>query len=742
MDLLRHEEFVRKTLRGLLRDDAKIDEAVQETWLRVLRWPHALPRQPHTWLARIARHCAVSGWRSERRRQDREVVAGRDRVVESAAVSLGRMEMRQRIVAATMELAEPYRSVVMLRYEQDLEVATIARQLGRSPATVRSQLSRAHALLRERLDRDFGGRERWCVLATPLLRMVAGGSCASSSVVLLLGLAAGLLVATLAWSFYSSRDLLVPVAPNAATVALVLPRIESSASLLPAADAAERVGVVLQEPKPERLAGLQERLFPAVELRDRRYFDDYEAATFSLEHGLRDDPDLKLTRNDWDVLYADQQFDVDTVADDNSAILDLGKMAPREFGAWTPANLTFAKRAPVVAGHAYYIGTRDSDTELAAVVFVTAQDASTCTLDWYATDGTDRAQGSIADPGLGKAWVRQLAAVRALQVASPEPVLREPLVRLQLRGGAGGGNLRRLDMVGGAERVEEVRREPIDIQNPATIHDRFVGHCEGGFVPTGHEFVITRIDYAGGNPGDGNGHGAFRVAVAGQTLVEVASSAQPIRGTWHGRAVVPCGSEASAYFEIGNSSWGEVWLRGEFVARQRDPKGGFGGRNAGFFAAGPRPVAPKVWLLGVPSARLQVCAGNVGGNPCRIDLRGCKGLYVDRRVNAPIDFEAPLAEGLASVAFARGGVVPPGTVFVVTKVRYSGRAGAGGTKGGAFRIVIAGQAIVDERDGAEPIAGEWTGALQIVPGEESRTYVEVANDSRGDVELFGAFERQ
>jgi hypothetical protein len=34
----------------------------------------------------------------------------------------------------------------------------------------------------------------------------------------------------------------------------------------------------------------------------------------------------------------------------------------------------------------------------------------------------------------------------------------------------------------------------------------------------------------------------------------------------------------------------------------------------------------------------------------------------------------------------------------------------------------------------------WTGRLVILPGEESRTYLEVANSSAGDVLLTGHFE--
>ena len=740
--LIQHEAFVRKTLRGLLRDDRRVDEAMQETWLRVLQRPRALPQEPRSWLAKVARHCAVSGWRSERRRQVREAQVAAPGSAESADASLGRLETRQRVVAATLALDEPYRSVVVLRYEQDLEIAAIAERLGRSAATVRSQLSRAHTLLRERLDHEFGGRERWAVLAAPLLGRAATAPATGLGAMLLLGGTAAVAAAAVVWFGFGEAP--VPVAAGShevATLAVALPQ-DPKPSLVPTPAPAlpERAAASVQDP---RSANLQELLLPAGELRDRRRYDDYEAATFSFEHGVRDDPDLKITRNDWDLQFTGGDFNVSMVTDDRSAILDLGAMEPREFGTYVVGEpqQELPEKARVVAGHAYFVGTRDSETELATVVFVRSHvRGDTCTFDWYTTDGTGRAQGSLADPKHGQPWIAQLAALRAWQLQSGAAVLTKPEVLLQLRGGAGGGNPRRLDMTGGEHRVDEVRKEPLDLAAPIEVRERCTGYVVGGLVPQGQSFVVTRIDYHGGNPGDSNGSGAFCIVVGGEKVVDLPPSEQPIRGTWTGRAVVANGQEAQTWFEIANSSWGEVRLQGEFVAAPAKP--GFGGQNRGFFHKEPRLQAPLPPVLGVPSARLQVRAARVGGNPCRIDLRGRKSMYVDELAAQPLDFAVPLAKDVGSAAFARGGVLLPGTTFVVTRVVYTGRAGGAGGGRGAFRLVVAGKVIVERRDDAEPIQGEWTGELRVVPGEESRTYLEIADSSHGDVELFGYFEQK
>jgi hypothetical protein len=180
------------------------------------------------------------------------------------------MEMLQRVVAAMLELDEPYRSVVLLRYEQDLDVRAIARRLGRSEATGRSQLARAHGLLRARLDREFGERERWAALAAPLLVEPALG---------VLPVAAGIGVALLAgWLGVTwLRGGTAPEPPGIALAAATPPL-----ALEPGAPAL--VEPAKREPLPTRApsapstpaqTATEERLLPRAELLDRRYYDDY-----------------------------------------------------------------------------------------------------------------------------------------------------------------------------------------------------------------------------------------------------------------------------------------------------------------------------------------------------------------------------------------------------------------------------------------------------------------------------------
>ncbi|MFT4841244.1 MAG: hypothetical protein ACI8UD_001666 [Planctomycetota bacterium] len=73
------------------------------------------------------------------------------------------------VVNALFELEEPYHTVVLLRFFDDLEPTQIAAQVGRPVSTVRTQLQRGLAQLRDKLDQRFGDRSAWCAAFLPLL---------------------------------------------------------------------------------------------------------------------------------------------------------------------------------------------------------------------------------------------------------------------------------------------------------------------------------------------------------------------------------------------------------------------------------------------------------------------------------------------------------------------------------------------------------------------------------------------
>jgi len=179
--LLRHRPFVRALARRLVRDEARADDLVQETYLTALRSPPRHEGALKAWLAAVVRNLARTQNRAEWRRTKHErkqpVDGGRaePRALPSAEEALERATWHQRLVEATMALDEPYRSTLLLRYFEELDSTEIARIQGVPAATVRTRIRRGVERLRSELDQNTpGGRSAW-VPALLLLAKAPGG---------------------------------------------------------------------------------------------------------------------------------------------------------------------------------------------------------------------------------------------------------------------------------------------------------------------------------------------------------------------------------------------------------------------------------------------------------------------------------------------------------------------------------------------------------------------------------------
>jgi RNA polymerase sigma factor (sigma-70 family) len=198
--LLAWEPFVRGLARALVADDA--DEVVQQTWLQALD-SRGTVREPRSWLARVVHNAARNLRRSRRRQQQRERAAAVCERLPSSAELLLREERRRELVLAVDALPAPLRTVVLLRWFEDLPPRRIAAELGLPVATVWNQLRRALQLLRERLDAEHGGDRRAWLL--PLVPVAALGPRITGCLLMAtkakaLAAAAVALVLAVAWS--------------------------------------------------------------------------------------------------------------------------------------------------------------------------------------------------------------------------------------------------------------------------------------------------------------------------------------------------------------------------------------------------------------------------------------------------------------------------------------------------------------------------------------------------------------
>jgi RNA polymerase sigma factor (sigma-70 family) len=315
----------------------------------------------------------------------------------------------------------------------------------------------------------------------------------------------------------------------------------------------------------------------------------YVAATYSFEHETRDD--VKRTHNDWDFVFAEwggsQWIDVVTVTDDRSRVRDLG---PVDFAAALRGDVhpgSADEKAAAVEGHTYLVHTLDSGTDrwtLFRVVELVPHESML--FAWVA----------LPDPG----------DLRFL-LQSPEREMTSPVARLQVRGGAGGGNPNRVFLDGTKNAyVRGMSAEPLDIEKPLSSAEDHRGYVEGGYVPRGKAFVVHTIEYEARVEGDSNGPGRAVVQVGPYRILHVDEdpgalprlrSAFILRTIDGGReslrpeemptrrrlaVEIPIrrDEEKDVFVEVANSSLVSVVLRGRFMDEALAPRA-VAGRAAG-----------------------------------------------------------------------------------------------------------------------------------------------------------------
>jgi RNA polymerase sigma-70 factor (ECF subfamily) len=164
----RHDRYLYRVARSVLRDDDEAEDVVQQTYLQAyinfvnFRGEANL----RTWLTRIALNDALS-----RRRQQRSTVelgqldTARERIrgdflLSSLATSTpehaaARGQILEILERAIDDLPPAFRTVLIMRDVEEATVDETANVLGLKPETVRTRLHRARRMLRDRLGEQF-----------------------------------------------------------------------------------------------------------------------------------------------------------------------------------------------------------------------------------------------------------------------------------------------------------------------------------------------------------------------------------------------------------------------------------------------------------------------------------------------------------------------------------------------------------------------------------------------------------
>jgi RNA polymerase sigma-70 factor, ECF subfamily len=131
---------------------AVAEELTQETFLEALRVRSRFDGRSDemTWIVAIARHKLADHYRRlarDERRHLRLVAHQNDATSDPIA-----LETREEVLDALRRLPAMQRAVLVLHYLDDLSVAEIGRQLGKSEGAVESLMSRGRARLRGLLE--------------------------------------------------------------------------------------------------------------------------------------------------------------------------------------------------------------------------------------------------------------------------------------------------------------------------------------------------------------------------------------------------------------------------------------------------------------------------------------------------------------------------------------------------------------------------------------------------------------
>jgi RNA polymerase sigma-70 factor (ECF subfamily) len=150
-----HKAMVYSIAWQFLRDRVAADELAQDVFLQLHKNWARIESPTHLvfWLRKVATHRAIDASRKRKAHAETSLEETDEPTVLERVHDSFLSSYLQRMVAS---LPEKQRSVIVLRYQEEMELEEIAKILGMNVSTVKTQISRALDLLRGKVSRRLG----------------------------------------------------------------------------------------------------------------------------------------------------------------------------------------------------------------------------------------------------------------------------------------------------------------------------------------------------------------------------------------------------------------------------------------------------------------------------------------------------------------------------------------------------------------------------------------------------------
>jgi RNA polymerase sigma-70 factor (ECF subfamily) len=154
----RTSERIYRLLLKITRNTDRAFDLAQDTYVRAFTRMHQFDGRSSlaTWLHRIAVNEALQ---FARRQATADAKLGELQRQTQGGSENGRVATQIDVSEALAALSAEDRTVLVLRYQEDLDYAAISEITGVPPGTVASRLNRARRRMRSLLNKDYGARE-------------------------------------------------------------------------------------------------------------------------------------------------------------------------------------------------------------------------------------------------------------------------------------------------------------------------------------------------------------------------------------------------------------------------------------------------------------------------------------------------------------------------------------------------------------------------------------------------------